>query len=100
MKKTFYVVVDLRSRMAVTIMPSYSHCQSVISNLPIRDGYSILKVPGTTKILDVEFSEELSQREILQYYKGLKTPLKVNDWYTNAKRTDLIDVDLPAPDSL
>ena len=85
MKKSFYVIVDRQTDASVTTMPTHSLCQSVISCLPPRGGYSVFKVPLKTKLLDFEFEDLLTEEEVIEYYKKIEKPIKPENWYPEVR---------------
>ena len=83
MKNRFFVLVDAWTELPVITMPSVSLCTEIMSKLPPRGGYKIIRVPMETKKLDVEFVEELSSSGVAHFYETLNEPTKPEDWYPN-----------------
>ena len=81
MSKPFFVLVDEKSGLPVTTMPSFSLCQDIMSKLPPRHGYQVVRVPVETKKLDAEFVEELAPGEVAEFYETLSVPTTPEDWY-------------------
>ena len=78
---TFFLLVDSKTWLPVTAMPSFSLCTDLMSKLPPREGYQIIKIPAKTKTLDREFVEELDPSEVARFYETLDDPVKPEDWY-------------------
>ena len=87
MSKTFFVIVDEQSGVPVTTMPSHSLCLEIMSKLPYRHGYRIVRVPMKTKKLDWEFVEEITSAEAAHFYETVDVPTTPDEWYPDTITT-------------